>query len=321
MAKVSIIVPVYNVEKHLKPCVNSLLNQTFNDIEIILVNDGSTDNCGALCDSFAEKDSRVKVLHQENLGVSAARNNGVKAASGEYVSFVDSDDLVYGDYVAYLLNLLKNNPDCEFSACGHLVVRGEKKTPNSTFTGVRVLNRKEAFFEVLYHGILDISPWGKLYKKEIFNTVSFPLGIRYEDTYAFGDILSVCQKVVFGGDYKYEYIQHENSFVGSGFSPVRLSYIPAAEHLCEMALICDSSLKTACVRRRTHAVLSTLRYMEKCPAEYKKTRKELKRDVLKNAKLLLLDKHTPKRDKIAILSLMFGLPVFFACWKIYGKVR
>ncbi len=321
MAKVSIIVPIYNVEKYLESCIVSLLNQTYKDIEIILINDGSTDNCPAICDSFKEKDGRIKVIHQENGGVSVARNVGIKHAIGEYLSFVDPDDIVYNDYISYLLGLLEDNPQCEIAACGHLVVRGEKKVPNSPFTGVKMLNRKEAFFEVLYHGILDISPWGKLYKKEIFYNVSFPVGIRYEDTYVFGDVLTAANYVVFGGECKYEYIQHENSFVGSGFSPIRLSYIPAAKHLCEMALMCDKSLKTACIRRETHAVLSTLRYMENCNNEYKKTRKQLKYEVLKNAKLLLLDKYTPKRDKIAILSLMFGLPVFFACWKIYGKVR
>lgn len=321
MPKVSIIVPVYNVEKHLKNCVNSLLNQTYKDIEIILVDDGSTDSCGLICDKFKEKDERIKVIHQENLGVSVARNNGIKEASGEYLSFVDSDDIVYSDYISYLFGLLNDNPNCEIAACGHLVVRGEKKTPNSLFTGVKILNRKEAFFEVLYHGILDISPWGKLYKKEVFDFVSFPVGIRYEDTYIFGDVLTAVNNVIFGGECKYEYIQHENSFVGSGFSPVRLSYIPAAEHLCETALACDQSLKTACIRRRTHAILSTLRYMEDCGEEFKQTRKDLKQQVLKNAKILLLDKNTPKRDKIAILSLMLGFTFFFACWKFYGKIR
>ena len=117
MPEISVIVPVYKVEKYLADCVQSLMEQTFQDIEIILVDDGSPDRCGVLCDKLAEKDSRIRVIHQSNQGLSCARNSGVKAAIGRYICFVDSDDLVAPDYCQVLLELLEKT-DYDFSFCG-----------------------------------------------------------------------------------------------------------------------------------------------------------------------------------------------------------
>lgn len=115
MPEISVIVPVYKVEKYLADCVQSLMEQTFQDIEIILVDDGSPDRCGVLCDKLAEKDSRIRVIHQSNQGLSCARNSGVKAAIGRYICFVDSDDLVAPDYCQVLLELLEKT-DYDFAS-------------------------------------------------------------------------------------------------------------------------------------------------------------------------------------------------------------
>lgn len=159
---VSIIVPVYNNELYLKKCVDSLLLQTYKDIEIILINDGSVDKSGEICDSFSSLDSRVKVLHQQNSGVGAARNKGLVAMSGEFFCFVDSDDSVKSDYVEYMVSNIKDS--------GVLVLPISKILDSE-----HELNSKDALKKVIYDSgeIYGWAPWGKLFRREFLGDIRF----------------------------------------------------------------------------------------------------------------------------------------------------
>lgn len=159
---VSIIVPVYNNEKYLKNCVNSLLLQTYKNIEIILINDGSTDMSGEICDEFSQNDKRVKVFHQENSGVGAARNRGLEAISGEFFCFVDSDDSVKSDYVEYMLSNIRDN--------GVIIIPISQNLSNEY-----ELKSKDALKKLIYDSgeIYGWAPWGKLFRKEFLGDIRF----------------------------------------------------------------------------------------------------------------------------------------------------
>ncbi|EME3187758.1 glycosyltransferase, partial [Enterococcus faecalis] len=166
MPKISIIVPVYNVEKYLEKCVRSILAQTFTDFELILVDDGSPDSSGAMCDQFAEQDQRVKVIHKENGGLSDARNAGIEIATGEYLGFVDSDDYIADDmYELLYTNIVKE--DADLSICGiYDVYEGKEPIVKSLIQGT--FSREEALLLILQGNIISVHAVNKLYKRKLF---------------------------------------------------------------------------------------------------------------------------------------------------------
>ena len=177
---ISIIVPIYNTKSYLKRCIDSLITQSLEQIEIILVDDGSTDESGLICDQFGEKDDRVRVFHRKNEGQSAARNYGISVARGEYVMFVDSDDWVMPEYCKKPFTLAKeNNADIVLFRAN--VFSGEGVRIEQPVIPLKdgVISKEEAFL-FLDKGI-DNTPWNKLYRKNLFDTIQFPQGVFYED--------------------------------------------------------------------------------------------------------------------------------------------
>ena len=173
MDLISVIVPVYKVEKYLDRCVESIVNQTYKNLEIILVDDGSPDNCGAMCDNWAEKDSRIKVIHKENGGLSDARNAGMNTATGDLMGFVDSDDYISPDMYQLLYeNMLENNSD--ISACGVQIVFEDDRPANLlTKDSNIVLNTGEAMKAIIEESYLKQPVWYKLYKTELIKDIPF----------------------------------------------------------------------------------------------------------------------------------------------------
>lgn len=165
---ISIIVPVYNVEKYLKSCLDSIVNQTYRDLEIILIDDGSTDSSGAICDEYAKNDFRIKVVHKENGGQSSARNTGLEIATGEFVGFVDSDDSIYLDMFSCLHSAIE---DVDVSICGHNIVCGDKIESICDNKEDKILSYNELWEEVF--GKLNNAVWNKLYRKEILRDIRF----------------------------------------------------------------------------------------------------------------------------------------------------
>jgi len=185
MPVISVIVPVYKVEQYLKDCVDSILAQTFLDFELILVDDGSPDNCGKICDEYAEKDARILVVHQKNSGLSAARNTGINNAGGEYITFIDSDDLVAPDYLKLMYTKLQEY-DTDICSCGLFDFLSDDVIDLSSIICQDslefVLSGREAaiaLYDSKYN--LSISACAKLYKKKLFNDVMFPEGMIHED--------------------------------------------------------------------------------------------------------------------------------------------
>ena len=210
---VSVIVPIYRVEQYLDRCVSSIVNQTYKNIEIILVNDGSPDNCPKICDEWAKKDKRIKVIHKQNGGLSDARNSGLDKATGKYVLFVDSDDYIENNMVEELLNSL-NKEDADIAICNYYIENDiEKHVANNLLMEKFVCSGNEKYkmnFDEKY-SIQSIVAWNKLYKIELFNGIRYPKGKIHEDEYIICDILEKANKIVYNLKPLYHYIQRDNS--------------------------------------------------------------------------------------------------------------
>lgn len=207
---ISVIVPVYNVELYLKKCINSIINQTYKNIEIILIDDGSTDCSGRLCDELAMNDSRIQVIHKENGGLSDARNAGLNIANGEYYCFIDSDDYITDDFVEILLsNAIKNKS--EIAVCN--MIRFSDKDEHTPFY---CPVEKETVYkgEERYKTLVQPSVCNKLFKASLFNEIRFPKGKYYEDTFIYHELLYQTSNVVLTGTNSYWYLQRSDSIVG-----------------------------------------------------------------------------------------------------------
>ncbi|EGP5645524.1 glycosyl transferase family 2 [Enterococcus faecium] len=223
MCEISIIVPVYKVEPYLRKCVDSILAQTFTDFEVILVDDGSPDNSGKICDEYASKDSRVRVIHKKNGGLSSARNAGIDVARGKYLGFVDSDDYIEKDMYELLYdNIVKEQADLSICGVYDLYANREPKILTPQYM---VLSKIEAMKMILEAKVVSVQAWNKLYKKEIFDTIRYPEGVITEDAAVILPVLDKTEKVVIDTQQKYYYFHRENSITSSRFGEKDLDTI------------------------------------------------------------------------------------------------
>ena len=225
MSKISVIVPVYNVEAYLKRCVDSVLAQTYTDFELILVDDGSPDNCPAMCDEYAKKDSRIRVIHQENGGLSAARNAGIdwvfQNSNSEWFSFIDSDDCVHPKYLEVLLNAAENTNTSV--AIGGYVEFSEDMPPIETVAEPQIRNTEDFFIEKNVNAIVA---WGKLYRRKCFEEIRYPVGKLHEDEFTTYKILFQEEFISFIDTPLYFYYQNPKSITNQ-WNPKRLDVIDA----------------------------------------------------------------------------------------------
>ena len=223
-ALISLIIPVYKVEKYLEKCIQSVINQTYENLQIILVDDGSPDNCGKICDEYAKKDHRIEVIHKSNGGLSDARNKGLEIAKGEYIGFVDSDDYIEADMYEVLYNLLKQY-NADVSICNFYTVSQGKIAIKNAENGIKEYNRIEILKEVLLDNNIQSYAWNKLYKKELFDEIKYPIGKKYEDIGTTFYLLEKCNKVVVTGKSEYYYINRQDSIVNNVTETTITDYI------------------------------------------------------------------------------------------------
>ena len=215
MDLISVIVPVYKVEPYLDKCVRSIVEQTYQNLEIILVDDGSPDNCGAMCDAWAEKDSRIKVIHKENGGLSDARNAGMNVATGQWIAFVDSDDWVSAEYIDAMYQAIQKT-GAEIAACDVLIAYGDIALKVSTqHAEIRVCNAEEAVGDVLQGKGFRAVAWNKLYKKSLLVNEQYPVGKYHEDEFFTYRILAKASKLVYVDCTLYAYFQRPGSIMNS----------------------------------------------------------------------------------------------------------
>jgi glycosyltransferase involved in cell wall biosynthesis len=233
---ISIIVPVYKVEDYLEKCIKSILAQSLTNFELILIDDGSPDKCGEICDSYADKDSRINVIHKKNEGLSSARNTGLDIAKGEYIGFIDSDDWIESNMYETLLALLvDNNADiaqCEFiKSCDE-----EGIVDNSDRKNIETFNNIESLRN-LYNekSISTVVSWNKLYRRSLFENVRFPKGKIHEDEFTTHKLLYKSKKLVYTDKAFYYYRQNPNSIMNSKFNKKRLDILDAMQERLEFA--------------------------------------------------------------------------------------
>ena len=240
---ISVIIPIYNVELYLERCIQSVLMQTYHNLEIILVDDGSTDLCGDICESFAKKDSRITVYHKKNGGVSDARNYGVKRSHGTYITFIDADDYIAPDYVEYLFTLLVQF-HADISCCCMLTTTDNSVSYeiNRAIPKIQLLEGKVACRELMgsLYGVL-VTPGGKLYKSEIVKKYPFPVGKRYEDEAITCKYYYEANKVVVGNQCLYMYYQNPNSFMHAMQDDINDDSIWAQRHRAEFFEECNEN--------------------------------------------------------------------------------
>ena len=235
--EISVIVPVYGVEKYLPACIESILNQTFTDFELILVDDGSPDRCPAICDEAAERDARVRVIHQANAGLSAARNAGIEIACGEWLVFVDSDDYIAPHFCEKLYQTAQRT-DADCVMCSVQNVDESGKPIDSAL--MRVTDEVKTGREVLRKiGRDDVTPyltaWNKLYRRTLFDTLRYPVGTQNEDTFIFAELFCQVQRAACVAEPLYFYRKRIGSIMNSAVMLRNLdemwAYVNCFEHL------------------------------------------------------------------------------------------
>lgn len=215
MSKITVIVPVYNVERYIGKCVDSLLKQDYNDFEVLLIDDGSTDLSSKICDDFANKYKNVSVYHKKNGGLSDARNYGIKRATGDYLSFVDSDDVVKEDFLSFLYNNIVKY-DVDISACGFCHLYENGKTNNINFKEIaKKYNRNEAQKYLNVIGYFNVSVCNKLFNRNLFEDIRFPKGKKSEDWFIMYKLIDKAGGLYYDSDVKYLYRQRAGSITKS----------------------------------------------------------------------------------------------------------
>lgn len=317
---ISVIVPVYGVEKYINKCVDSILSQTYNNLEILLIDDGTLDRSGIICDEYARKDTRIKVFHKENGGLSDARNYGIQHANGDYMTFVDSDDYIDNDYVEFLYNLLASG-NYKLSICSiHVLYTSNNRICNKGNGNTVTLSGKKCIEMMCYHKEVDTAAYAKLYHRDLFKNVRFPKGKIFEDIGTSYLLFEQCSNIICSFVPKYWYVIREGSIVTSDFNEKKLDLLEMTDKMAAHVCLKYPDLSRAVLRRQGYARLSTLNQMLNLKDEkYDLVKQQLIEFLKSNAIAICADYKTPIRDKIAYLCLLIGFPVYRFCWNIYIK--
>jgi len=320
-ALISIIVPIYKVETYLSRCIDSILNQTYSDIEVILINDGSPDKCGKICEDYAKKDNRIQVIHKENGGQSDAQNAGIKFAKGEFITFVDGDDHIAPTMLEILLeNMERHNADistCLFSRdCGF--ENADSLDNNEVvLSGIQAM---EDLFVTNFH--IQHETWGKLYKTWLFTDISFPKGYLSGDQYTTYKLLFYAQKVVCTKRKLYFYTRRNDSITGSIYNQQRLYVIEAGKQAIEFVREKAHSLENHVwcfyIGINIHQINEMLK--DRNWRKHRQSLKELRLTVLSGLKKCGGQlRFLPKQRRISILLLRLGYWCYIPARKLWTK--
>lgn len=303
---VSVIVPIYKVEKYLKECIDSILNQSYQDLEIILVDDGSPDNCEKICDEYLTRDIRVKVIHKENGGLSDARNAGLDIATGSYFYFVDSDDMLPLNSVETMMELLKTHGS-------DMVIGGFERfkdesgevffSTESEGVYLNVFSREEAFRDFYRDGC---QAWAVLYKREIHENIRFPKGEINEDEAIIFYILENCRSVVVTNRVVYSYRCRENSITTSSFSTKKLIWVKHCRDNLAFIREKHPELEHYAVARYRGSILWTLTEIALAKDSFEKETNELIAELRRDAQIFWKTPFAFWQDRIRMIMLMYG---------------
>lgn len=297
---ISIIVPVYKAEKYLVQCVNSLLNQTYKNLEIILIDDGSPDNSGKMCDAFERNDQRIYVIHQTNRGVSAARNAGIRVATGEYICFVDADDWAVPQYIMELWKLSK-----QYQADAVIAVE--------TIILPIVLDAETALRELLYQKLYDTSPWGKLFRSSLIKQIFFPEGMFFEDLAVVCQMIGASRKVVLGRNNGYHYRMTPDGTMNGRDCTRLLDELKAADMMFKYIREMFPNLVLAAECRRFSAYFQVL--MKLPCKEYLAEKEIIWRYICEQRGRIIKDSGARTKNRIAAAASYLGMNFVRFLWR------
>lgn len=313
MAIISVIIPVYNSKNYLECCLESVINQTFKNLEIIIVNDGSSDGSKEICELYAKKDSRIKLINQENQGVSAARNKGLDIAQGEYIGFVDSDDFVKQDMYEKLYKLITDNKaDIAVCAVEEINTHGKKKSSSTDSNSKTFLfDTKEAVECILSGKFLTMYSVNKLYRRELFKDIRYKIGVIYEDTILSTQIFAKSKKVVYNSQVLYYYVRNPDSITLQKFSPKDMDIIDSGEYVSKFIEDRIPSLQKAAEYRKFWSYLHVLDRiilsgMDRSDYRYRKIICFIK----SNGVNMLLNPYFSFKRKAGILAIIFSESIY-----------
>ncbi len=334
---ISVIVPVYNTKSTLERCVRTILLQvpSRNDFEVILVDDGSPDGAGELCDQLAKQHQNIRVLHQKNAGLSAARNAGIKLARGEYITFVDSDDTVtpywLNEFTRQVVVPVRIGSFAEVNSSGIAKsMRGAIPigTVIDSTTMCEAMSVENCLRRMLLEQGFTMSACGKLYHRDLFKTIQFPVGKLYEDVDTTYRLIMQCpQYVSFSPVPIYYYHQNADSIIHQNFNFHKLDLIELTDQMCDDIDAKFPNLQNVTNLRRMHARFSILRQIvlaKPAPEDqvkFQQVEQEITSYLLQHKNWVLHCPDANRRDRLAMRSLLLGRPVFKLAWKLYNQFR
>ena len=305
---ISVIVPVYNVEAYLDQCMESIIGQSYRNLEILVVDDGSTDDSGSMCDRWAERDERISVIHQPNGGLSAARNSALDMMNGQLVTMVDSDDVLHPDLVKTLLDVMTRH-QADIAVGGYQSFYGN----DLSFPGLssapheRIYNQHEATLAIFYQQALTHSAWGRLYKASLFGShLRYPVGLLYEDLAVIYPLLQSCSRVVTIDTPLYGYRQRDKSILQT-FSPRRAAVLDICEDL-ERTMQQHNPQYLAAVRSRLLSAyfnIMLLSHQDK-GGDYHQLQERCWQGIKRLRAACMADPNVRKKNKIGIIASYLG---------------
>jgi glycosyltransferase involved in cell wall biosynthesis len=304
---ISVIVPVYNIESYVRKCVESIMAQTYKNIEIILVDDGSTDGSPAICDELAARDARIRVLHTSNGGQAAARNTGIKTSKGECVSFIDGDDYVTADYILHLYELIQNH-HADISITNFCIRRDGAREPEreKELPYVLSMNRREALEMLLYKKHFSTSVWGRLFRRSLFDGLEFPLGRIIEDLGVLYKIIDRAERVVYSSVIDYIYVQRTTSLLHTHGKTIVEDCVMFAEEMEQYITHKYPDLTEAVISRCFSISVYSLKYISFWKL-YQKEYAQIRTNILKYRESTLGNANVPLESRCAAFLSYFGI--------------
>lgn len=310
---ISVIVPIYNTAKYLPKCLDSIINQTYQNLEIILIDDGSTDDSGKIADQYAHKNSRIKVIHQKNQGLSGARNTGIKKTTGAYITFVDSDDYIEPKMIEHLISsLYKTRADV--SCCSFKEVYPNGKTIGFNHNHQEhIFTTKAALRAMLKEEGFMVSTTMKLFPTKFFKDIKFPEGKLHEDVGTTYKLILKASKIAFIPYEDYVYVHHNDSIINNSFNDQKFDLIELTDQMCDDIDKHYPTLKNTTNERRIRARFSILRQI---PTNHPKT-KGLISYLKTHQSFITKNPEATTVDKIALKLALTSLRLFQLSYKLF----
>lgn len=317
----SVVVPIYNVEPYLDRCMDSIINQTYRNLDIIMVDDGSPDKCPEKCDVWAKKDGRIRVVHKENGGLSDARNRGIRIAKGDYITFVDSDDFIDLNMYSIMMEALERT-GAGVATCGRYIFSKGRKKEKHTVNEETVLSAVKAIEELLRGGVIEEAAWDKIYKKELFDDIEFPVGEINEDMPIMPYLMEHAGKVVCTGKPLYYYCENPGSITRSSYNEKKRIII---KHIADVSAYLKpkypelkSALQEFCGRYAFNYYILFVQDPE-LKKLYAKDYHIYKKMVVDNAWQLLRSENVCRNAKLELICAIAG--IYRPVWKIKHKLK